>query len=70
MVRNQLSDRNLGIFIDKHEIIERKLLAADYAMFNVKITPLNVECKRNYDDFAKLRNNLAKFFPGICLPHL
>lgn len=41
-VRNQLADRNLNIFIDKHEIIERKFLAADYAMYNVKVTPLGI----------------------------
>lgn len=41
-VRHQLSDRSLNVFIDKHEIIERKFLAADYAMYNVKVVPLGI----------------------------
>lgn len=41
MIRHQLDNRDLKVFIDKHEIIERKLLAADYAMFSMKIVPLN-----------------------------
>ena len=41
-IRHQLSDKTLNIYIDKHEIIERKFLAADYAMYNVKITPLGI----------------------------
>lgn len=69
-VRNQLVDPELNVYIDKHEIIERKFLAADYAMYSMKITPLNIECKRNYEDFSKLKENLAKIFPGIHMPYL
>jgi hypothetical protein len=39
-------------------------------MYNVKIIPLEIECKRNYEDFEKLKKTLAKFFPGFCLPFL
>jgi hypothetical protein len=39
-------------------------------MYNIKIMPLGIECKRNYEDFTKLRDNLKKFFPGMCLPYL
>ena len=69
-VRSQLSDRGLNIFIEKHDIIERSFLAADYAMYHLKISPLGLECLRNYDDFSKLKANLLKFFPGHHLPYL
>ncbi len=45
-------------------------MAADYAMYQMKISPLGLDCKRNYDDFSKLKTNLQKFFPGHHLPYL
>ena len=69
-VRTQIADRALNVRIDKYDIIERSFLAPDYAMYNIKIIPLGIEIKRNYDDFSKLKTNLAKFFPGIHLPYL
>lgn len=34
------------------------MFAADYLMYNIKVLPLKVTCKRNYEDFAKLRSTL------------
>lgn len=65
-----MSDRTLNVFIDKHDIIERSFLAADYAMYYMKVSPLGIECKRNYEDFSRLKKNLEKFFPGVHLPYL
>lgn len=39
-------------------------------MYNVKVQPLGIELKRNYEDFSKLRLNLGKIFPGVHLPYL
>ena len=42
----------------------------DYTMYHVKITPLNINLKRNYEDFERLKNTLKKLFPGIKLAYL
>jgi hypothetical protein len=42
----------------------------DYTMYLVKVHPLNITCKRNYEDFERLRKTLNKLFPGIKLAYL
>lgn len=42
----------------------------DYAMYHIKIIPLDILIKRNYEDFSKLRLTLQKLFPGIKLAYL
>ncbi len=39
-------------------------------MYHVELQPLNIVCKRNYDDFKRLHDTLAKFYPGSKLPYL
>lgn len=39
-------------------------------MYHLKVTPANIICKRNMEDFQKLRKNLECFYPGIRLPYL
>ena len=36
----------------------------------ISTKPLNVEVKRKYAYFLKLRQMLSKFYPGIRLPYL
>ena len=69
-IRNNLSDTTLNVVIDNHDIVERSFLASNYAMYHMKVVPLGIECKRNYDDFYKLKDNLKKFFPGHHIPYL
>ena len=42
----------------------------DYVMYSLKILPADIECKRNYEDFTKLRSALERVYPGIPLPYL
>ena len=69
-IRSNLSSPNLNVVIENHDIVERSFLASNYAMYHIKVSPLNLELKRNYDDFSKLRDNLKKFFPGHHVPYL
>ncbi len=39
-------------------------------MYHMTVRPLNVVCKRNYEDFTKLKAILQKFYPGFQLPWL
>lgn len=39
-------------------------------MYDMKVMPNGLTCKRNYEDFFKLRCTLEKFYPGIQLPFL
>lgn len=39
-------------------------------MYHIKVVPINLTIKRNYEDFIKLRDNLTKFFPGYQIPYL
>ena len=39
-------------------------------MYHVKIKPSGLVCKRNYEDFSKLKTSLTKMYPGIQLPYL
>ncbi len=36
----------------------------------MNVKPLNIVCKRNYEDFTKLKSALQKFYPGMQLPWL
>ena len=39
-------------------------------MFLLKVTPNCVTCKRNFEDFAKLKRTLEGAYPGLRLPYL
>ena len=39
-------------------------------MYHVRVEPSGHICKRNYEDFSKLKNSLIKVYPGIQLPYL
>lgn len=39
-------------------------------MFHLKIEPTHIVCKRNFEDFEKLKKNLEAVYPGIRLPYL
>lgn len=39
-------------------------------MYHMTVRPLNIVCKRNYEDFTKLKAILQKFYPGFQLPWL
>ena len=39
-------------------------------MYHIKVFPTGHICKRNYEDFNKLKNALTKVYPGIQLPYL
>ena len=60
----------MNVIVDKHDIIERSFLAPNYTMYHIKVVPINLTIKRNYEDFIKLRDNLTKFFPGYQIPYL
>jgi hypothetical protein len=34
------------------------------------LKPANIICKRKYEDFTRLKDNLMKFHPGVKLPFL
>ena len=42
----------------------------DYVMYTLRVLPGDFECKRNYEDFTKLRSTLEKIYPGMHLPYL
>lgn len=42
----------------------------DYAMYHIHVYPLDIVVKRNYEDFARLRDTLSKLFPGTKLSFL
>lgn len=42
----------------------------DYVMYTLKVQPLNLTIKRNYEDFVRLRQSLSDFYPGIKLAYL
>jgi midasin (ATPase involved in ribosome maturation) len=42
----------------------------DYVMYFINLHPLNIVCKRNYEDFTKLKATLAEIYPGIRLAYL
>lgn len=56
--------------ITNHEIVSRSLFAANYIMYHMRVLPAGKVCKRNYEDFSRLRATLSKFYPGIQLPYL
>ena len=39
-------------------------------MYYMTVKPLNIVCKRNYEDFTRLKTALQKFYPGMQLPWL
>lgn len=68
--RPNLSNENLKVEIRSFETVQRSIFASNYLMYNVNVFPSQTLCKRNYEDFAKLRSTLEKFYPGIQLPYL
>lgn len=42
----------------------------DYAMYHIRVLPLNILIKRNYDDFSRLKSTLEKLFPASKLAYL
>ena len=65
-----LKEENLEVKIIGHEIISRSIFSSNYLMYEMKILPSNKVCKRNYEDFSKLRATLVNVYPGIQLPFL
>ena len=53
-----------------HEIVNRNFFVPDYVNYHVFTKVLNVEVKRKYDHFQRLRGVLGKFYPGQRLPFL
>jgi len=47
-----------------------RIFLPDYAIYHLKVVPIGTICKRTYDDFVKLRDNLQKTFLGIKIPYL
>ena len=39
----------------------------DYVMYSIRVMPMNIRIKRNYEDLTHLRKNLSEFYPGIQL---
>ena len=39
-------------------------------MYHLKVDPANIICKRNFEDFQKLKKNLENVYPGVRLPYL
>lgn len=68
--RPNLAHANLAIEIKNYDVVERSIFSSNYLMYNMKVLPMGTICKRNYDDFAKFRSTLQKFYPGIQLPYL
>lgn len=56
--------------IKKHEIVHRTFFLPDYVMYHLEVSPLNKICKRNYEDFTRLRAELTKMYPGVKIPYL
>jgi hypothetical protein len=42
----------------------------DYVMYSMRVKPLNIVCKRNYEDFTRLRATLCALYPGIKMSYL
>jgi hypothetical protein len=68
--RVNLSHKDLKVTIKNHEIIERSFFSSNYPMFHLKIMPATITCKRNFEDFIKLKKNLEGAYPGLRLPYL
>lgn len=68
--RAALSSKDLKVEITSHEIIARSFFSSDYPMFHLRVLPANIICKRNLEDFQKLRRNLESVYPGMRLPFL
>lgn len=68
--RDRLKDPTLRVKIEGHEIIQRTFLMPDYAMYQIRVLPLNILIHRNYEDFSRLRLTLVKLFPGTKLAYL
>ena len=39
-------------------------------MYHLEVTPANIVCKRNFEDFEKLQTHLQNVYPGVRLPYL
>ena len=65
-----LGSGELQVNIEGREIVQRTFLMPDYVMYAMRVQPLNLPLKRNYEDFSRLRDTLAKLFPGTKLAHL
>ena len=68
--RSALSSKQLKVTISSHEIIERSFFSSNYPMFHLKVMPASITCKRNLEDFVKLRNSLEAVYPGVRLPYV
>lgn len=53
-----------------HEIVNRNFFVPDYVLYHVFTRGINVEVKRKYDHFQRLRTILAKLYPCCRLPYL
>ena len=65
-----MQHNDLYVTIEKHEIVNRTFLMPDYVMYFINLHPLNIVCKRNYEDFTKLKATLTEIYPGIRLAYL
>lgn len=68
--RKEFKGKVMQIVIEGHEIVNRTFLMPDYVMYSIRIIPSNTLVKRNYEDFSRLRQALADFYPGYKLAYL
>jgi hypothetical protein len=69
-VRPTLATDELRVEIKDYKVVQRSIFSSNYLMYEMKVLPFGTTCKRNYEDFSRLRSTLQKFYPGIQLPYL
>ena len=69
-VRSVLAEPSITVEVTGHEIASRSFVLPSYVLYTIVTKPLNVEVKRKYTYFEKLRHVLSKFYPGIRMPYL
>jgi hypothetical protein len=68
--RSLFNTNNVDIVITGHEIVNRNFFVPDYVLYHILTKGLNVQVKRKYAHFVRLRNMLCKFYPGFRVPYL
>jgi hypothetical protein len=68
--RHALSHPELRVSIESHEVVNRSFFSSDYVMYHVRVLPAGFTCKRNLQDFEKLRRQLESVYPGLRMPYL
>lgn len=68
--RTLFNTPNVDIVITGHEIVNRNFFVPDYVLYHLLTKGLNIQVKRKYAHFVRLRNMLCKFYPGFRVPYL